>query len=312
MNPNPLVSICCITYNHEKYIEKTIQGFLIQKTKFPIEIIIHDDNSQDNSVQIIKKYQNIYPNIIRTILQKENQYSKGKKILLSCVLPHTKGEYIALCEGDDYWTDPYKLQKQLQEMKKNPKCNFSFHPSFLKNKDSKKLNIIGKYHTKNKIFYTSDAILGGGGFCPTASIMFKKQILKKMPIFFLEPPIGDYPLQIFFSLYGGLLYIPQCMSVYRSGHINSWTQKQQNYEKYVNTILGINNFLDKLNKYTKYKYQKEIKAQITFNTYNIWKRFKKNKKIKPKFKYILKYFYIKARHKIKTNTILHKKYQRKT
>ncbi len=116
----PLVSICCISYNHEKYIKDAIEGFLLQKTTFPIEIIIHDDASNDNTVNIIREYEKKYPDLFEAIYQVENQYSKGIKPLPNFVFPKARGKYIALCEGDDYWIDPYKLQKQVDFLESNP------------------------------------------------------------------------------------------------------------------------------------------------------------------------------------------------
>lgn len=115
---NPIVSICCITYNHEKYIRGTIEGFLIQKTEFPFEIVIHDDASTDNTAKILKNYAEQYPKLIFPIWQEENQYSRGVKIYPSCVWPKARGKYIALCEGDDHWIDSRKLQNQMNFIEK--------------------------------------------------------------------------------------------------------------------------------------------------------------------------------------------------
>jgi glycosyltransferase involved in cell wall biosynthesis len=116
----PLVSVACITYNHEKYIEDAIKSFLIQETDFPFEILIHDDASTDNTANIVREYVEKYPNIIKPIFQTENQYSKGFKMNLEFNFPRAKGKYIALCEGDDYWTDPNKLQIQVAFLEENP------------------------------------------------------------------------------------------------------------------------------------------------------------------------------------------------
>jgi glycosyltransferase involved in cell wall biosynthesis len=123
----PLVSICCITYNHEPYIEDALEGFLIQETNFPFEILIHDDASTDQTADIIREYEARYPTLIKPIYQTENQYSQ-------CNKPgrinrkRAKGEYIALCEGDDYWTDPLKLQIQVDFLEKHPDYVITFHP----------------------------------------------------------------------------------------------------------------------------------------------------------------------------------------
>lgn len=119
MTERPLVSICCTTYNHEKYIRQCIEGFLNQKTDFLFEILIFDDASVDKAPQIIKDIATRNENI-KLFLQDENQWSKKKYGLMDWLFPAAKGKYIALCEGDDYWTDPLKLQKQVNFMEANP------------------------------------------------------------------------------------------------------------------------------------------------------------------------------------------------
>ena len=115
---NIMVSIVYITYNHEKYISQALEGFLNQKTTFPIEIIIHDDASTDRTPDIIINYASRYPTLITPILQNENQYSQGK-IITEKLIMQAKGKYIAFCEGDDYWTDPNKLQEQVDILERN-------------------------------------------------------------------------------------------------------------------------------------------------------------------------------------------------
>lgn len=117
----PLVSIMCLSYNHENFIGKALEGFLMQKTNFDFEIIIHDDASTDNTVTIIKNFETEYPNIIKPIFQTINQYSnKEVNIWTDFTFPACSGKYIAICEGDDYWTDPLKLQKQVDFLEQNP------------------------------------------------------------------------------------------------------------------------------------------------------------------------------------------------
>jgi len=116
---NPVVSICCTTYNHEKYISKAIESFLMQMTDFPFEIIIRDDCSTDSTADIIKRYVEKYPNIVKPIFETENTYSQGIRPM-PVVFAKATGKYLALCEGDDYWTDPNKLQKQIAFLENNP------------------------------------------------------------------------------------------------------------------------------------------------------------------------------------------------
>jgi glycosyltransferase involved in cell wall biosynthesis len=118
-NKEIMVSIAVATYNHENYIKEALESFLMQKTNFNVEIIINDDASTDKTAEIVKEYKDKYPHIIKTYLQKENQYSLGKKPWFEVLFPNSKGKYIALCEGDDYWTDQLKLQKQVDFLETN-------------------------------------------------------------------------------------------------------------------------------------------------------------------------------------------------
>lgn len=116
----PLVSISCITYNHAPYIRECLDGFMMQKCDFDFEVLIHDDASTDGSQEIIKEYQERFPNVINPILQTENQWSRGVRGMNAKFnYPRANGKYIALCEGDDYWTDPLKLQKQVDFLEEN-------------------------------------------------------------------------------------------------------------------------------------------------------------------------------------------------
>ena len=217
----PVISICCTTYNHELYIAEAIDGFLMQETDFPFEILIRDDCSTDGTDEIVKQYADRYPNLIKPVFEKENQYSKGVKAM-PVLLKKALGKYIALCEGDDYWSDPFKLCIQIEKMADQPKCNMSFHPAKEMSDDA-----IGKtiasHSNKDMVFTTSEIILGGGEFCPTASLIFiKKSILNLPDWFYTEAPVADHYLQIFGSLNGGALFINRNMSIYRTGHPGSW------------------------------------------------------------------------------------------
>lgn len=118
---NPQVSISCLTYNHAPFLRRCLDGFLMQQCDFDFEILIHDDASNDGTQEIIKEYQQKYPQIIKPILQTENQWSKGVNgISFRANFPRARGKYIAMCEGDDYWTDPYKLQQQVDFLENNP------------------------------------------------------------------------------------------------------------------------------------------------------------------------------------------------
>ena len=115
---NPLVSVVCTTYNHEAYIRQCLDGFIMQKTDFPFEIIVHDDASTDSTVSIIKEYEDKYPNLFNNIYRTENWFSQKKNIWGYLFTEKARGKYIALCDGDDYWTDPLKYKNKLISLKR--------------------------------------------------------------------------------------------------------------------------------------------------------------------------------------------------
>lgn len=122
----PLVSISCITYNHAPYIKQCLDGFLMQKTTFSFEVLIHDDASTDGTTEIIKDYAQKYPEIIKPLYEEENQWIKGRRGSAEFNFPRAKGKYIALCEGDDYWIDENKLQMQVDFLESNPEYGMCY------------------------------------------------------------------------------------------------------------------------------------------------------------------------------------------
>lgn len=127
---SPILAIRCTAYNHEKYIKDTLDGFVSQKTNFPFVAIVHDDASTDNTADIICKYSQKYPEIIKPIFEAENQYSKQdgtfSRLMMEAV-KSTGAKYVAMCEGDDYWTDPLKLQKQVDFLESHHDYSMCFH-----------------------------------------------------------------------------------------------------------------------------------------------------------------------------------------
>lgn len=223
---SPLISICCVSYNHENYIQETLNGFLNQETDYPFEILIYDDASSDNTQDIIKSYQTKYPEIIKPFLSEENNYSKGIRPNPRFNWPRARGEFIALCEGDDMWISNKKLQAQITQMLKASKVNLSFHPVIKKDYLSHQEEVFGQCSNKQKIYDLDWVLRTSGANIFTASIVFRKRMLKEIPVNFFETaPIVDYYLKIFGALKEEILFLPKPMGLYRKNIPGSWSER---------------------------------------------------------------------------------------
>lgn len=234
------VSICCLTYNHELYIRDCLEGFIKQKTNFPFEILIHDDASTDKTQEIIREYEAIYPHIIKPLYQKENQYSKGKGISIKFQFPRAKGKYIAICEGDDYWTDPYKLQKQVDFLEKNDDYGLVYTEYDKLSQSNKRIE---KNCFKNSsVIYpnTFEDFLINSWFIPPATWVFRSLILDQFYLKFKEEyVVGDLPLLLTISANYKVGYIDESMAVYRV--LKSSASHFKEYDKEYKFELGIFN-----------------------------------------------------------------------
>ena len=255
------VSIVCNTYNHENYIEQALHGFLMQKTTFPFEILIHDDASTDGTPTIIRQFKRLYPDIIQPIYETENQYSKGVSISRSFQYPRAKGKYMALCEGDDYWIDEYKLQLQYNALEEHPEIDICSHGALVINNEEKITRTIEPYENQC-VIPVSKVILGGGGYVATNSIFIRSSLNINYPEFRKILDL-DYAVQIHGSLRGGMLYLPQLMSVYRENSSGSWSSRIKNNTEMLRTHRErIYKMLKKLDDETNGKYKKEIYYKI--------------------------------------------------
>ncbi|WP_193039075.1 glycosyltransferase family 2 protein [Pseudoalteromonas nigrifaciens] len=217
----PVVSVLCNTYNQATYIEDAFRGFLIQKTDFVFEVIVHDDASTDGTSDIVRGYAARYPKIFKPVIQTENQYSQGKKIIgLSAT--YAKGEYIAICEGDDFWIDEKKIQLQTNILRSNPQINLTVHNAFITNAKVDSPNkVFGVQYFKDRIVSVKNVFIVDGQFAPTASYFFrniKLDFLSEYP----DAPVGDFLLEVFLGTHG-IYTSSEIQSVYRVGSDGSWT-----------------------------------------------------------------------------------------
>lgn len=255
----PLVSICCITYNHSEYIRQCLDGFLMQRTSFSYEIIINDDCSTDGTTDIIREYEERYPTQIVPIYHVENEYSKGVRgMFATYCFPKAKGKYIAMCEGDDYWIDPLKLQKQVDFMEANPevdlvwtraKCYGQSKNAYLYELGEKALSFDDLLQ-KNTI--------------PTLTVAFRKSAIDGFQAV-LEGKtwrMGDYPLWLYISLGGRIHFLDEVTSVYR--YLDESASHSKSYEsakKFRESAYEIRKYFSKYSK-------KANISQILLSEYN--------------------------------------------
>lgn len=268
----PMVSIICTAYNHEKYIRQCLDGFIMQKTDFTFEVLIHDDASTDGTADIIREYESLYPNIIKPIYQKENQYSKGIRIIKTFILPLAKGKYFAFCEGDDYWCDIDKLQKQVDFLEYHLDYSACVHNTEFQYLFTGK-NVV-RYDNKDKDLELSDCVYEGLQSFHMSSVMYRLEIRLKAPAFTTmmeNVGVGDYPIAIYLALVGKIHYFGDVMSVYRCGTENSWTKRMKgNTKKRILLVESSLRTLHAANEYSNRQYNDIFYKAIKKRTYILY------------------------------------------
>lgn len=294
---SPLVSISCIAFNQYNYIRECLDGLLMQQTNFEYEILIHDDASTDGTAEIIKEYWILHPKIIKPIFQRVNQYSKGVYISATYNFPRAKGKYIAMCEGDDYWIDSLKLQKQVDYMENNLDCDLVYTQ-------------VKQYKQSDERFLRDPF---GGPFerfsdlikqntIPSLTVLLKKDILDNY-LNEVEPEkqkwlLGDYPLWLYVALFGKIHYVPEKTGVYRI-RIESLSHSKD-FKKIKNLIesdfamrhyfIGLNGNSDESLDIEEFKKYSLFRHSLMYKNINSFKYFKalKNKRLYDRFSLLLK------------------------
>ncbi len=258
-----LVTVICTAYNHEKYIESALNGFVCQKTNFKYEVLIHDDASTDHTADIIRKYQSQYPDIIYAVLQTENQYSKGIPFVRIYMLPKARGKYVALCEGDDYWTDETKLQRQVDFMESHPDCSLCTH------------GYCSVDASSGSVLWVRRCLPGDGYILPeqiimnrdvpqTATFLFRMQDFT-IPNVLLGFGVEDYPRRLYSMLRGRIYYIDRVMSHYRHASEGSWTSEIQtnkdNNTEHLGKMIQLTKAFDDL---SGHKYEAYVEKRVDY------------------------------------------------
>ena len=230
MITEPLVSVCCLTYNHVKYVGQCLEGFACQKTNFPFEILIHDDASQDDTQNVILEFAAKYDSeVVKPICQKINQFSQGISPLRQILLPRVKGKYIALCEGDDYWTDPLKLQKQVDFLEAHPEYGMCYTQcvSYRQNTGKFDRTPWGGPNESLESLVRMNTV-------PTLTVMFRADLLRAY-VAEIRPHerdwlMGDYPMWLYFAGNSKIKFLNATTGVYRvlsdsASHASAWQQR---------------------------------------------------------------------------------------
>lgn len=260
---NVVLSICCLTYNHEPYITRAIEGFLMQETDFPIEILIHDDASTDGTAEIIRSYEERHPDLIKPIYQTENQYSKGVKPTATFNLPRAKGKYIALCEGDDYWTDPHKLQKQVEYLDNHLECSMCFHNAINLQPDGSSQDYVRRFGIRIKPKYSLTDVLTRN-FIPTCSVVLRNELIDEFPQEAYETPATDTLLHVILAQKGRLGYIDEKWAVRRVHPGGVWSRKSKTESAHGNIRC-----LELINRYLNQEYEQKIRPAMGRHWYDL-------------------------------------------
>lgn len=215
-----MVSVICNSYNHQNFIENCLNGFLSQECDFRTEILLHDDASEDNTQNLVKEKQKTYPLILDPIFQIKNQGKKGVNNWVKYQFPRAKGKYIALCDGDDYWTDPLKLQKQVDFLEQNPEFSFCWHP----------VDILGDdFEFPDGPDILTFELMLKNHYIPTCSLVFRRECILDLPTWMNQVQSGDIALELFLATKGLGKKLNYKMAVYRrhSGGVSQTAYHQR-------------------------------------------------------------------------------------
>lgn len=263
MRQEELVSILCLTYNHVSFIRSALDGFLMQKTAFPVKIFVYDDASDDGTAEIVKEYGERYPEQIEAILSRENMYTKAEdfRVYIQKLLKsYIKGRYIALCEGDDYWTDADKLQIQVDYMETHPECSLTAHASkWIDYQDHEEYG----YHpyTESRDLSDDEVILRKNGNLTTASLVMRREVYFRDDDFPVSD-VGDISIQLHAIMLGRVHYFDREMCAYRFMHPGSWgdrvgSQVLPAAEHYLCML----KFLEEYDAYSSQRYHESIRER---------------------------------------------------
>lgn len=239
------VTVCCITYNQKDFIAQALDGFVMQKTNFPFQVLVGDDASTDGTTEIVREYAEKYPDIIKPIFHEKNIGAFKNSLSL---YQAAKTEYVAICDGDDYWTDVLKLQKQVDFLDAHSDFSVCFHPVTIHWTNGSKQD--GVYPSEKQRFFKTELLLTDllkRNFIQTNSVMFRWRFKKENILNYWSQEIapGDYYLNLLHAQTGKIGFLPDVMSVYRKNCGGIWNNSGETDEFYLKYGIPSLHFLDK-------------------------------------------------------------------
>ena len=237
-----MVSIRCLVYNHEPYLRQCLDGFVMQQTNFRFEAIVHDDASTDGSAAIIREYAAKYPDIIKPIYETENQYSKRDASLRRIMNAHIQGKYVAYCEGDDFWTDPLKLQKQVDFMESHPDFSLCTHHCDEYDQDTRQLILDWNRKIKEDLEFDLDYYITRKTFITQPlTFLYRRVYLDDVVCAKKYKGYKDLTMVYILLKQGKGMFLKDNMATYRKHKGGVWhgASKERQVKSEINTVLGI-------------------------------------------------------------------------
>lgn len=268
----PRISVFVITYNHERFIAEALNGIVMQRLDCSMELIIGEDCSTDGTYAVCQEFAEKYPSLIRLLPSERNLKMMGNfyRTLREC-----KGEFIAFCEGDDYWSDPYKLQKQLKMMEATPQVVFTFHGCRTFDESTRTFGTYYKHTGFREGIIEKGALFEkGGGAFGSPSIMFRRSILT-YPDWFMEAPTGDFPLLLLAIVAGEIGYLEEEMCVVRLNTGVSWSESFRSFEAYEEYFVKEDAYIRRFNESSHYKFNRMIGEFNQLRVYRLILQFYK-------------------------------------
>lgn len=257
------VSVLCLSYNQERYIARCLDGFVNQQTDFRYEVLVHDDCSTDGTLQVIIDYERRYPNIFTVVTEEENQYSKNVNIYEDILLPIAEGQYIALCEGDDYWTDPHKLQKQYDFMENHSECSLVCHNTVVHDMSGARQDFL--FNDWKQIHKLTEDEVYIDWKVHTTSYFFRKEVFHRPEYAKKYFDFADYVMLCIAKDRGEVYSLPEVMSFYNFNNpegitVDNGTQLNKQIESTIERI----EFLQDFDRATEHRHSEVIIKRMNY------------------------------------------------